>query len=224
MRKPAFLIAILIALTSCCFQKHCVNVSEQTIVCGSDILIEDIRIPIIGGLSDKQFENNVNSNIMAIVNTAREAAKQDALTAQQWVPYVCVLVIDYAVNNNCELFSMRITTDLENGGTGMPNSHYFNIDVMRNKLLHINDLFLPSSEYDKAIDEYIFKIISKDKRFSPQDFPGITKDTAFFINSNRLHIAFAKYEIACGTTGEPEFAIPSPVIRDYLKPDYAYLR
>ncbi|MFA5675905.1 MAG: RsiV family protein [Christensenellales bacterium] len=221
MRKAAIVSAAIVTLLiSCGKAPPCVTVSEQTIVCGSDILVEDIRIPVVSGFSDAKFQSSLNSGILDVVGKARENAKQDAKAAQQWVQYVCVLVVDYEVKNNRGLFSMRLRTDLDNGGTGMPNTRYVNADIEKNKLLRLDDLFL-SQDYKTDIDEYILTIINKDTRFSSEDYTGVTNNTAFFVSEGLLHIAFAKYEISSGSTGEPVFAIPASVIQKHLKPDYA---
>ncbi len=222
MQKKAIVAAAVIILASCCKAPllPCAAVTEQTIICGSDILVEDIRIPIISNIADKEFQDSLNADILAIVEKARKEARQDAKMVQQWSQYVCVLVVDYELKNSCGLFSMRLTTDLDNGGTGMPNTHYFNVDLKKNVMLCLDELF-SSQLYRKVIDRFILETISKDARFSPRDFPGVADDTAFFINEERLHIAFAKYEISSGTTGEPVFSIPSSIIQKYLKPDYS---
>lgn len=221
-RKAVFLAALIMLLSSCgkAPPMPCVTVSEHMIICGSDILVEDIRIPVISGFKDTEFENSLNKSINNIISKAREDAKHDADMVQQWVQYVCVLAIDYEVKNNCGLFSMRLTTDMENGGTGMPNTRYINVDIKKNMLLCLDDLF-SSQAYKKDIDEYILKKINEDARFSPDDYPGVTNSTAFFVSEGLLYIAFAKYEISSGSTGEPVFSIPSSVIQKHLKPDYA---
>lgn len=222
MRKKLYvLFAVVLLLASCeTVPQVCVSVSEETIICGSDILVEDIRIPVITGFSDKEFEKALSDRIAAIVEQARQHARDQAKTVQQWVPYVCVLVVDYQVKSSCGLFSMRLSSLLDDGGTGMPQTVYFNADIAQNKWLTLDDLFV-SGDYCAVIDAYIHKQIWPDERFSPEDFNGVSEKTAFFVSDGQLHVAFAKYEIASGMTGEPAFAIPIASIKKLLKPDYA---
>ena len=222
MRKRLCVVIVMVWLLASCQAAPlaCVTVSEETIIWGSDILVEDIRIPAVSGFSDKAFEEALGVRIAQIVEQAREDAREQARAVQQWVPYVCVLVVDYQVKSSCGFFSMRFSSLLDDGGTGMPQTVYFNADIAKNKWLTLDDLFV-SADYRAVIDAIIHKQIWPDERFSPEDFSGVSQDTAFFISDGQLHIAFAKYEIASGMTGEPVFAIPTDRIKKFIKPEYA---
>ncbi len=222
MRKALWLLLSAAVLLAGCARETfepCVTVTEQTLICGSDTLVEDIRMPVLSGFEDKSFEASLNARIHAIIKAARQDARIQAQIVQQWVEYVCVLTVDYDVKQNCGLFSMRLTCDLENGGTGFPQTVYFNADMQKNALLTLDDLFV-SEAYREALTTHITESIRGDERFSPEDFLGIDEKTAFYTEEGRLYIAFAKYEIASGMTGEPVFEMPVKLIREHVKPEY----
>lgn len=222
MRRAVGFLAAVLLLAACArgAGAPCVEVSEQTVICGSDTLVEDIRVPLVFGFNDKAFEAALGERITAFVDTARKDARQAARVAQQWVPYVCVLAVDYEIKTNCGLFSMRLTADLENGGTGMPNTAYINADIAKSAFLQLDDLFV-SREYRAALDQHIAELMRADARFSPEEFTGVSNKTAFFVADGQLFIAFGKYEVASGMTGEPVFGIPPALIRGLVRPEYA---
>jgi len=221
LRKLLWFLLSAVLLAACARQASapCVTVAEQTLICGGDTLVEDIRMPVLSGFEDKSFEASLNARIQSLIKAARQDAQVQAQIVQQWVEYVCVLTVDYDVKQNCGLFSMRLTCDLENGGTGFPQTVYFNADIQKNALLMLDDLFV-SEAYREALAVHITESVRGDERFSPEDFLGIDEKTAFYTAEGRLYIAFAKYEIASGMTGEPVFEIPEKLIRDHVKPEY----
>lgn len=222
MRRWLWLLMAMVLLPASCAQPDTprITVREQTIVCGSDILVEDICLPQVSGFSEHSFEDMLNAQICAFVDNARKDAREQARVTQQWVDYVCVLRINYEVKNNGGLFSMRLTSDLDNGGLGMPQTVYINADTNKSQSLTLDDLFV-SADYRARVDEHILLIIRKDKRFTPGDFKGVSEKSKFFVSGGRLFIAFDKYEIASGMSGEPEFEIPKELIKKYLKRQYA---
>lgn len=194
-----------------------VTVSERTENRGIDNLVLDIRLPWVSGFGDVAFEKTLNHHILVQAAKAREDALRQAETDKD---FVFVLRIDYDVKCANGLFSMRVTDDLDNGGTGFPHTVYYNADIKNSKMLRLNDLF-ESDAYRKAISAFIRDKIDKDEHFFADEFSGVSDKTAFYVKEGQLYIAFAKYEIASGMTGEPSFAIPTQMINDWLKPEYA---
>lgn len=222
MRVLVGLLALLMLVFAGCTKQAapCITVIAQTIICGSDTLVEDIQMPVLEGFSDPAFEKALNTRIRVFVDSARQDAREQARIVQQWMPYVCVLTVDYEVKNACGLFSMRITSDLENGGTGMPHTIYINADAWSNSTLTLDDLFR-SADYRAGMDQYLSEMMAADAHFFPDTFFGVNESTTFFVSKGRLYIAFGKYEVASGMAGEPVFEMPPELISQYLKPKYA---
>jgi len=205
-----------------------VSVSEALVNRGSDEIVLDIRYPVVSGLHDAALERSLNESIRAQVDAAADAAQAEA--AALWMeaetegfePWVYVFHTDYEAYCTRGILSLRVTTALDNGGVGFPHTVYYNIDIARSRRLCLNDLFT-SGEYRQALSAYIRHQISGNPRFFANEFTGITGRTAFFVRDGRLYIAFAKYEIASGMTGEPVFAIPSRLLHGRLRPEYAGL-
>lgn len=224
MRAKARLIIaaiLLLALAGCANAAvRCITVTGQDIISGSDTLVEDISMPVVEGFSNAAFEKALNTHIRTFVDSARKDAREQANIVQQWMPYVCVLTVDYDVKNACGLFSMRLTSELENGGTGMPYTTYINADARESRILTLDDLFR-TTDYRAGVDQYLSEMMAADAHFFPGTFAGVSDSSAFFVSEGRLYIAFGKYEVASGMAGEPVFEIPPELISKHLKPEYA---
>ena len=133
-----------------------------------------------------------------------------------------VFVLRISDDTKCKrgILSVRVTDDVDNGGTGFPNTVFYNADIQKSCWLTLDDLFV-SKAYRPAIDGFIYNKIINDAHFFAEDFLGVTEKTSFFVYERQLYIPFAKYEIASGMTGEPTFAMPTMLIRKWLRPEYA---
>ncbi len=182
-------------------------------------IVFDIQYPKISGFSERTFEEKLNRLIALQAEAAAAGALEQAKQNEKWV---FVLRVSDEVKNRRGILSLRVTDDLDNGGTGFPNTVYYNADISENRMLTLDDLF-DSAEYRKAINGFIQSKTEQDEHFFPGAFKGVAGGTSFFIAHGQLCIAFAKYEIASGMTGEPVFEIPTLLIRKWLKAKYALL-
>jgi hypothetical protein len=205
-----------------------VSVSEVLINRGSDEIVLDIRYPVVSGLHDAALERALNKSIRAQVDAAAAAAEAEAAAlwreaeTEGFAPWLYVFHTDYEAYCTRGILSLRVTTALDNGGVGFPHTVYYNIDITRSRRLCLDDL-LASGGYRKQLSAYIKHQISGDPRFFSDEFTGITGRTQFFLRNGQLFIAFAKYEIASGMSGEPVFAIPPRLLHGLLKPEYGGL-
>jgi hypothetical protein len=207
-----------------------VTVTNLTENSGTDRLTLDIQIPRLSGFKDKGFEKDLNLRIKARVDTARDAAEEAAdefwrqAREEDYEPWPYTFYAEYEVKSDEAILSLRVTTLLYTGGTGMPQTVYYNVDIMKNELITLSGLF-KNEDYIQIINSVILDEMDKDiERYIYLDeFPGVSKHTKFFISEGKLYIGFAKYEIASGMTGEPEFLIPAERIRGILKKEYAGL-
>ncbi len=195
---------------------------------GNEYLIYDICTPAVSGFADADFEGELNRSIdMQIAKdlaAAQRYAEDYMKEVRMWTipPYDCVFSAWYEAKCMSGILSLKVTTLLDNGGTGMPHTVYYNADIAQCKLLTLEDLFI-SGEYKTRIDSMVDAEMRKEPERYDVPFDGVSADTQFFILDGRLFIAFAKYEIASGMTGEPEFEIPTQAVRDILEAKYAAL-
>lgn len=198
---------------------------KEALVCesqenrGVGNVVFDIQYPMIQGFADEAFEQRLNKRIRMQVENAKADAFYQAKRTEDWV---FVLKVSDEVKCDRGILSVRVTNDLYNGGTGFPHTVYYNVDVQKSGYITLDDLFV-STEYRKVIGNLIKKQIEMDEHYFAEEFKGVSDCTSFFIFERQLHIAFAKYEIASGMTGEPTFAIPTVLIRKWLRPEYAPL-
>jgi len=124
-----------------------------------------------------------------------------------------IIEIDYSIksyNDNRISFAVHY---FEAMASSFTKTYYYTIDLKEDRLLTLEDLL--GSNYEDKINEQISDKIEKELEESPakyfQDemgFKGISEDQSFYINdNNQIVVVFNKYEIAPGSSGEPEFII-----------------
>jgi hypothetical protein len=204
-----------------------VRVEARQVNFGDEYLIYDIRTPVVAGFADVEFGRALNERIAAQIAQDKAEAESYAVyfyeqveTGRMW-PYDCVFYAEYEVKCLAGILSLRVTTFLDNGGTGMPHTVYYNADIERCAVLSLDDLF-SSDEYKERIGNVIDAQMRKNVNCNPP-FKGLSDDTQFFISDGKLYIAFAKYEIASGGAGEPEFEIPADEITDLIRQQYRFI-
>lgn len=208
------------------FQQR-ITITNLTENSGTDKLTLDIQTPVLSGFDDKAFERGLNRKIKTQIDTARKEAEAD--TEEFWrqaekdgyEPWPFIFFSEYEIKSDGVIFSLRVTTLLYTGGTGMPHTVYYNADTRKNRLILLSDLFR-NGDYKEIINSVILNEMDKDieRYVPPGEFPGVSSRTKFFISEGKLYITFAKYEVASGMTGEPEFMIPTEKIRGILKKEY----
>lgn len=208
-----------------------VYITEETVNYGKEYLTVDICIPVVSGLGNHQFESSLNYRIRNQVMNAAQAAEQAAkifwqeTKAQGYEPWPFIFFAGYQVKSKHKVLSLKVTTLLDNGGPGMPHTAYYNVDIKNNKRITLRDLFEEDSQFLERINSVIETEMRKDQEryFGSGEYIGISEDAQFFIHDGQLYITFAKYEVASGMTGEPEFMIPTDVIYDIISSEYKEL-
>lgn len=203
------------------------SITEITQNYGSEDLTVDIRQPVISGLGDKVFEAGLNLMIERQISEALSYAEQAAdefwreAEREGFEPWQYVFYAEYAVKSIEGVLSLTVTTLMYTGGPGMPETVCYNADIASCRLITLSDLF-KNDGYKEAINAVIESGMAKDpeRYLGDEPFRGVTDKTKFFIYEGKLYITFAKYEVASGAAGEPEFLIPTDEIRRFLKPEY----
>lgn len=206
-------------------------ITAQKIKEKNDFLEIDITYPIISGLTDADFQEQLNYHIKKQVTYSKDIievqAKEYAQDAKKngWEVRPYQLFIDYDLKTNDEDFlSFTITYYTYTGGAnGMTVVSCINIDKKANKPIHLEDLFPQGADFKTKINNEIVKQIelrSKDEEemFFEGDvgFKSIKDSQGFYLKDNDIVIVFPKYEIAPGAMGIPEFAINLAELKDGL--------
>ncbi|CFY08248.1 Domain of unknown function DUF4163 [Syntrophomonas zehnderi OL-4] len=211
--------------------KESVLITTEKIQKKNSILEIDIAYPVISGLTDVNFQKQLNDYIKKQVTTAKDEiqmqAEEYAREAKKngWEVRPYQLSIDYDLKTNDEDFlSLTITYYTYTGGAnGMTVVGSINIDKKANKSIQLKDLFPAGTDFKTKINNEIVKQIemrSKDKEeiFFEGDmaFKSISDSQGFYLKDNDIVIIFPQYEIAPGAMGIPEFAINLAELKDSL--------
>jgi ferredoxin len=114
---------------------------------GDEYLVYDLGVPVVSGFADAQFEYSLNERIRKRVKTDQAAALDYALwfaqevEAGRMLPYDCVFTASCETKCTYGILSLKVATFLDNGGTGMPHTAYYNVDIEACKMLALPDLF-----------------------------------------------------------------------------------
>ena len=127
--------------------------------------------------------------------------------------------------------SIRFFTTVNLGGSGEV-TRSFTLDKTSGKVISLEDLFEPESEYVKVISDEILRQMEEQVEAGTGDYfiPGgiwdesecfkeISPEQDFYILDGQLIITFKEYEVAPGSMGMPEFAIPYEAIEEIVLQD-----
>ncbi len=110
---------------------------------------------------------------------------------------------------------LRVDCTEEQAGAARPNApnHTFNCDLIRGRVLTLQDLFTQGSEYltvlsEAARQQLRAKLVSgDDKTLSEGTSPAVANFKDFLLEKDALVVVFAKYQGAVGADGQPEVDI-----------------
>ena len=208
-----------------------VKVSSQDITYVEDYLEIAISYPVISGLTDAKFQEELNYFIEKQVTKAKDDIE---VHLQEYVEMAeegdfeirpHQLFVEYDVKaNNDDFLSIAMTYYTYTGGAnGMTVVNAFNINKKANTSFHLKDLFKADVDYkgiiNKEIEEQIkLRSDGENEMFfeGEMGFQGIKDEATFYLTDNNLVLFFEKYEIAPGAMGIPEFAISLASLGDIL--------
>ncbi|MEJ8554243.1 stalk domain-containing protein [Tepidibacter sp. Z1-5] len=198
------------------------KVDVKEIKTESEYLIVNARIPQLQGLKDKAYQLDLNETIMkeamTYINEAEKESKEFAEDCKKngWEVRPNTVTVEFKLKDNSgidnSIVSLEVIKAFNNGGTGNPQIDFYNISN-KDKAEEVSIRDLLGEKYKEIIDEEIKAQIeqNKDKYFDEENgFKGISDNQKFYYENGNVVIVFDKYEIAPGSTGNPEFKIEIP--------------
>ncbi|MFS0840942.1 stalk domain-containing protein [Paenibacillus sp. 1P03SA] len=198
-----------------------VQVTTKEIKEESPELSVNLQIPVIEGMKDKQYQDELNDIIyrhaMKDVEAVRKQAQGDLAAAngsasELAMPYSVDSVFEVSASGgqkDANRLSLRVVTSVFTGGAhGMPRVDTYNVlNEEEAQLVELKDLF--GDNYKAIIDKQIGQEIAKHPDdFFEDAFSGITDTQSFQIKDGKAVIVFSPYEIAPYAAGIQEFSIP----------------
>ncbi|MFF2157402.1 stalk domain-containing protein [Paenibacillus chitinolyticus] len=198
-----------------------VQVTTKEIKEDSPELSVDLQIPVIQGMKDTQYQDELNDIIyrhaMKDVEAVRTQAQRDLAAAngsasELAMPYSVDLIAEVSASGGLEdanRMSLRVTTSVYTGGAhGMPRVDTYNVlNAEEAQKIELKDLF--GDNYKAIIDKQISQEIAKHPDdFFEDAFSGITDTQSFQIRDGKGVIVFSPYDIAPYAAGIQEFSIP----------------
>lgn len=199
-----------------------VLIKTKSIMQSSKWLELDINIPVVSGLGNPMYQNQLNgiieSSAMKDKQSIEKQSEEFRLKAERegWEPRAFSLTIGYSLKADTDdLISYTVTTYAFTGGTGNPRVDCYNIKKLESRALSLKDFFKIGVDYISIINNEITGQIEKRLEEIPgsyfsdgKGFKSINPAQGFYIEDGDLVICFPKYSIAPGYTGNPEFRIP----------------
>ncbi|GIP34156.1 stalk domain-containing protein [Paenibacillus sp. J2TS4] len=222
-----------------------VQLTSKTVQSKTDEMVIDVTIPVLEGLKDKKYQEQLNDTIYqqimedqaALEKEAKEAADFAKEKGYEFRPFE--LKVTYELKSsggpaNSDIVSLKVDTYIYTGGAnGMPRVDTYNVmDKEQASRIELEDLL--GSGYKEKADTFIRQEIAQDPdMYFEDEFTGISDNQTFYIEDGHVVVVFGKYEIAPGAAGTPEFRIPmdrnatapQPEVKQKeftLEPDQAY--
>ncbi|GKS11594.1 hypothetical protein YDYSY3_25940 [Paenibacillus chitinolyticus] len=198
-----------------------VQVTTKEIKEDSPELSVDLQIPVIQGMKDTQYQDELNDIIyrhaMKDVEAVRKQAQRDLAAAngsasELAMPYSVDSIVEVSASGGQEdanRLSLRVVTSVYTGGAhGMPRVDTYNVlNAEEAQKIELKDLF--GDNYKAIIDKQISQEIAKHPDdFFEDAFSGITDTQSFQIRDGKAVIVFSPYDIAPYAAGIQEFSIP----------------
>ena len=204
-----------------------VKITSETIKSNTEDIDVDIKIPVVKGLKDEIYQEQLNYKIKSTakkdLNEFKKIAEELKELNIEWTPEIR---INYEIKSDEDILSFVVTTySYVGGANGMSRKDYYNIDIKGNKIVKLEDLFKENSNYRTVLNDEINRQIKKqmaanEKMYfeGEEGFKSIKDEQSFYIDeSKNLVITFQMYDIAPRSSGYPEFEIPKENIVHILK-------
>ncbi|MDD3002484.1 MAG: RsiV family protein [Candidatus Shapirobacteria bacterium] len=188
---------------------------------------KSINCPDITNLKDKEVQDILNKKIKDYVaKIVSDEHMDEAILVEEieqgpnnnWLDVYCRTI----QNNN--IISITINTSSYGAGAAHPNNYETTMSYSKKdgKILSLDSLFKPNTDYLKIITERTRYYLNKDHGIDPQwIIDGTSSESSlssFMVENNGLKITFDPYQVAPYSEGTIEVLIP----KSELGPNYLY--
>ncbi len=192
-----------------------------------DVQDVNVKVPVVKDTGNENLEAKINTEIQQKMDAIIAEAEQKAAeykkafleTGGKEEDFVQrPIFADFEKKYSDENVLSFIINSVQVVGNSDSQTYFYNIDLKTGKSLKISDVL--GENYKQLADESIQKQIDEQNKengdmplyFNGENgvegFSGINEDQTFFINENgEVVVKFAKYEIAPGYLGMPEFVV-----------------
>ncbi len=195
-----------------------------TMVNGQCVLNGDVTVSI-----EYPIDLAQNPFVAATIDPFIKATKDDFITrlAPDFQAHGGVLRTTYNEYHHSDSIASLVFLTYEGYGFqvhGLATFQTFTFDLHANKLLGLNDLFLPQTDYMKVLAPTLeMALINKFGDFYEHrpvsDNPGNLQ--AFALDQDALVFFFGDYELGCYCLGQQNISIPLSLLTSVLKPEFA---
>lgn len=189
---------------------------------GTGISVDE---PVLDG--DQQAVDELAPRQEALIQEMKELFLNYA--AQKYHGYVAEDITYQVTRDDAALFILRFDATLNAGGS-VDFHRYIVLDKQTERVLSLGDLFQSGADYLSPINQEITAQMQAQIDAGTGDYflPGgiwdeadcfqsIAEDQNFYVDeTGRLVIVFDEYEVAPGSMGAPEFAIPTHTLNGLL--------
>ena len=191
-----------------------------------------VNTPQIEGLIDEETQEKLNEVFKDQAQSVIAAFEQDVKELKEEFGDETVhmgIEYNYDIKTNTDDILAIDTYTFFASGSSNSVHNYYTIDKHTGEIYTLEGLFKDGADYVTPISDYIKKEMARRNAeeggmFWVEDdeyvegFDKIADDQNFYINADgNIVICFAKYEVAAGAQGVPEFVIPDEVVADIIK-------
>jgi hypothetical protein len=201
---------------------------EQVKAASKEIASEDeqlkvnMSIPVLSGMKDTKYEEQLNglieSQAMKDLENAKMSAKESAEKAAEagFPVRQAELLVQYELKADGSaqaggIVSLRVVTyHYAGGANGITRAdHYTVTNAAEAKLVKLSDLL--GADYIGKVNKVVTdKIAEHPENYFKDGFKGIQESQPFYVENGEIVVEFPKYSIAPGSSGLPAFRIPIP--------------
>lgn len=212
-RISAVIISLLLAviLSSC----GGIRVSENVYTEENEQCKITLKTPVISGLSDKAFEQQLNSTFSDEAQKLMEAFKTRISQNDYALDELTLSPIIYRGENTITI--VRDVYEYNGGVHGTFSRPCTTIDTKNNKIVTLPDLFSDSKWRDVLNKKLEDKVTNEPDKYSELwEKPIIYDNQQFYIDGENLVIYYPPYELSYYARGFVEFSIPLEELRGYI--------
>ncbi|MEQ6389824.1 DUF3298 domain-containing protein [Bacillaceae bacterium S4-13-58] len=173
-----------------------------------------IEYPILSGLKDGAFQDQLNHKIKKEINQKIDQLREEEKITPNGKHH---LFVDYKLIKEGCFYSLLIRESFSNGNQFGEDIHSYNfVDESGATLIQLDDFV---DNVNKLNEKVIGKMSSAPNKYlqGNESFKAIRPDLAYYVKEGHVTLVFNKYEVATGEHGTPQITIPLREISTILR-------